>query len=79
VLAPDKEAEEHARQDHAGEGDFTTALDEETLHRRDLEGLEAALGGLGAHDQHQAAPMREEELLASLERRLSELRAECGL
>ncbi len=80
VLPPDKEAEEHAKQDHGGDGDgFTTALDEETLHKRDLEGLEAALAGLGGAAQPSNGVLREQALLNSLQTRLAELKAACGL
>ena len=79
VLPPDKEAEEHARQDHAGDGEeFMTAMNEETQHKRDVESLEAALGGLGASKQSQNNSLREQALLDSLQTRLSELKAALG-
>lgn len=73
VLPIDVEREEHERDEHGGEGD-EHAFELEGNEKRDMEGLENALQGLGANGSGtENEGKREEELLEDLRMRLEKI------
>lgn len=76
-MPPDREMEAHDREAHGGDGDGNgngkdgDGFELDYTEKREMEGLEDALAGLGGKAQE--VGLREEALLQDLERRFNEI------